>query len=350
MKTYKLYAAVALLLSMLLIAAATMTSCYSNASLFYKINDDGKTCIVVGCNNADNEDVYIPETYEGYTVIGIAENAFKDQQLKSVTLPSTLNFIGEGAFYGCTSLKNVYGLENCLLLKEMRYNTFFDCGSLENIVLPPNLISIGEQSFLGCVKLSSIELPDSLQTIGISAFAGCSSLSGIDFPDSVTDIGGMAFVLCSSLKEVTLPPRVSNLIIPFGYCTSLENIFVSDNCLNYSSIDGVLFNKDLSKIVCYPSGRNRETYIIPNTVNHIEVGAFSSNPYLKEITIPKSVLTIDGYIFGQSDNISIINYIGTVAEWNKIEKAINWNAQTDSVFSIVCSDGTIAMDGTVTYK
>lgn len=333
------------------ISISFLQACKNNSiGLQYQINDDEKTCTVIDYYGRSQTDVVVPATYHGYTVVAIADYAFDYQTIQSVTLPSTIKAIGEGAFGGCVYLEAVYGLENCTDLKEIQNSTFCLCQSLEYVVLPPNIVSIGENAFAECNKLENIELPNLLQSIGAGAFWKCYSLKNIDFPESVTNIGGVAFYQCNSLKEVTLPTQLSgDLIHPFIDCSSLENIYVSKNCLNYSSMDGVLFNKDLSALYCYPSMQLVERYEIPNGVEIIENYAFSYNHYLSEITIPQSVNTIYDYAFDGLVNLSTIKYSGTIKEWQLVKKGVDWDTGSAN-YIIYCTDGQIAKDGTITYN
>ena len=77
--------------------------------------------------------------------------------------------------------------------------------------------------------------------------------------------------------------------------------------------------------------------------------AFSGCFNLNTIYIPQSVDYIGNYIFYASPNIETVYYDGTISEWKAIQKTLSWKI-TPSVFTIICTDGTIAMDGTVTYN
>lgn len=342
---------VALILVTLIATVLVLAGCdNSSAKLQFKINEDEKTCTVVGCIEAWGWDIVIPETYKGYTVTAIADKAFADKMINSVTFPSTIQSIGKEAFSRCSKLKAVYGLENCASLTKIDDFTFYECTSLEEISLPPQLRSIETFAFYSCINLRSIELPDSLETIDVGAFQNCASLSSINYPDSLVYIGSVAFRGCRSLQEITLPKNLAEGTMDrFLNCDLLENIYASEDSIYYSSIDGVLFSRDASRLYCYPSGKTAEVYTVPDNVTVINSYAFAYNEHLTELNIPKSVNSIYAGVFQNSPNLKTINYSGSVKEWQSIAKQPQWD--TDSAdFTVYCADGQIAKDGTVTYK
>ncbi len=104
---------------------------------------------------------------EGITELGSAFNSCEN--LETISLPSTLQTIGESTFSGCIKLSEIN--------------------------LPEGLVSIGDWAFYKCVKLNNVVLPDGLINIGRSAFSNCCSIEKLTVPDSVTQIGERAFDL-----------------------------------------------------------------------------------------------------------------------------------------------------------
>ena len=176
-------------------------------------------------------------------------------------------------------------------------------GSESKAVIPDKIdgkkvTGIGDYAFESCANLTSITIPDSVTNIGEYAFQSCSNLTSITIPDSVTNIGQRAFLFCKSIKNITIPKSVQDIgEYAFHSCTSLEKINVATGNENYVSVNGILFSKDKTKIVCYPANKSGTSYSIPNSVKVIGSAAFRDCSHLKSITIPDSVSTIEHHAF-----------------------------------------------------
>ena len=150
--------------------------------------------------------------------------------------------------------------------------------------------SIGNRAFENCRAITAVTIPASVTNIGSSAFSWCSRLTAVTIPEGVATIGSYAFERCSSLTAVTIPASAINIDVwVFDYCSALTAIHVAEDNTAYSSEDGVLFNKDKTKLVCYPIGKPETTYTVPATVTTFTTSAFENCTALAQINLPNSL-------------------------------------------------------------
>ena len=194
--------------------------------------------------------------------------SFRNRNVESYVIPSSVTSIGDRAFNDCSSLSEIVIPASVTNIGDF---AFCSCRSLCKIVIPASVTSIGDHAFSGCSSLSEIVIPASVTSIGDCAFHDCSSLSEIVIPSSVTSIGDFAFCSCRSLCKIVIPSSV----------TSIGDSAFSD-C------------HSLSKIV------------IPSSVTSIGKGAFWGCDSLSEIVIPASVTSIGDDAFWDCDSLSKI--------------------------------------------
>ncbi|MGX6971753.1 leucine-rich repeat domain-containing protein [Vagococcus lutrae] len=196
--------------------------------------------------------------------------------------------------------------------------------NVEIIELPRTITTIQPKAFYSSLDLRLIHFtPDSqLTTIGKDAFA-FSGLSKISIPDSVVEIGANAFVFNEFLTEFQLSDTSSLQVIgdgalrttrqlkhiylpaslisigerPFSGAIGLQSITVSPENLNYSSIDGVLFNKTQETLITYPADHDGHSYTVPETVATIHDHAFEYDVNLKSLTLSDSVRHVGDLAF-----------------------------------------------------
>lgn len=131
-----------------------------------------------------------------FGVTQIATGAFARTALAYITLPETVQIIGNGAFS--------------------------DCDCLETIELSQGITSIEQYAFYGCKKLKTITLPASLKSIGRNTFEGCTSLTEIEIPQGVIELDGQMFGGCTALESVTIPSSVANIsVFAFADCANV---------------------------------------------------------------------------------------------------------------------------------
>ena len=297
----------------------------------YVVNSDQKTCTVTGAKNPHTLVLHIPEKIDGYTVTAINDKAFSGYKMIMVMLPKTLTKLGESAFYECPNLLWVRGIQECTGLLKISRLAFANCRLLLNIKLPESIEIIDDSAFTGCLILNDISIPSNVHTIGMGAFAACFNFNQIYIPASVNSIRSR----------------------PFRGCLFLENISVDESNPYWCSLDGVLYSKNMTILYCFPGGNFNAEFVIPDVVTTLADYSFEDNRTLEVLNIPSSVVKIGNYVFANVDPskaaLHTINYNGTVEMWNSIQKSSDWDSDSPN-FTIYCTDGQIAKDGTVTYN
>ena len=166
--------------------------------------------------------------------------------------------------------------------------------NITEVIIKEGVTEIGKMAFYDCTELKKVTLPSTLKTIGYFAFGSCRTLPEIKLPENLTTIEYYAFDNCDSLREITIPKKVNYIDADaFEYCNVMENIFVDPANTKYTSVDGVLFNKNKTVIVKYPCGKqDKSHYDIPEGVTEIGASAFCNAAWLDSVSIPDSVVTI----------------------------------------------------------
>ena len=190
------------------------------------------------------EKVVFPAAYEGKPVKKI-EDGFSPyyKRIKRVTIPEGYTSIGRRAFLRCTGLRE--------------------------IKLPESLTFIGESAFFDCMGLTEIKFPESLASVEWNVFGGCTGLTNVKIPESLTSIGNYVFEGCTELTEIS----------------------VDENNPVFRSVDGVMFDKAMTTLLCFPEGR-KGVYSVPEGIISIKSGAFD-NCNLTGISFPQSLLFIE---------------------------------------------------------
>lgn len=238
----------------------------------------------------------IPSTVEGKPVTAIGENAFSECSLNEIIIPEGVVYIGRRAF----SYSNV-----------------------EIVHLPNSLDEIGEDAFYSCNQLTQITLPDGLEYIGESAFCNCRKLESVRIPKTVKNIGYYAFDCYNYYQE------------NYG----IKSIEVDPENKVYASENGVLFDKAMTELIKYPSGKKDKSYAVPEGVVTISDRAFNSCPEISSVTLPQSVAYIGSYAFyecGKLIDIDLPKSVETIGE--------GAFADCSNLESIVIPDGVISVN------
>ena len=185
--------------------------------------------------------------------------------------------------------------------------------SIKNVVIEEGATNISTYAFYCCSNLINITISNSVTNIESDAFATCSSLTNITIPNSVVSIEEFAIIDCDNLESITISNSVTNIGDGLCYrCSNLKNIYVDKNNQYYSSENGILFNKDKSKLIKYPDGKINKQCIIPDNVTDIGEYAFAACSSLTSITIPNSVTSISDRAFYYCSSLTSITIPNSV--------------------------------------
>ena len=286
---------------------------------------------------------------------------YEEKNLTSVKIPETVNRIGNWAFLDCEGLKNVNIPDG---VKRIESWTFSNCSSLTNITVPDSVTVLDGLAFSYCTNLKNIELSKNLTEIGMGALSHCTSLETIDIPDSVIIMDNIAMAGCSELKSVNIGSNLKTVGGQvFAGCTSLEKVNVNLNNKNYTSENGIWYDKNKTKIILYPYNKKDSAYTTPTSLKELcngyvgSYGTLLDNSNLKTVTIEKNVAKIDDYAIGfvfDFDNykinkvkdFTVKGYRGTVAESYAKKNSFNFVAldktlQTPSISKLENTSGGI---------
>ncbi len=165
-------------------------------------------------------------------------------------------------------------------------------GYITAIEIEEGIIDIGGRAFAHLYKAKSLSLPDSLEWINDGGFYACESLESVEIPGGVQYIEGNAFDRCYSVKE---------------YVISEENE-------NFKTVDGVLYNGDMSWLMAYPAGSERSEFTVPGEVYEINNGAFRRANHLETVVLSNGVGVISDEAFAECENLASVTLGATVGE------------------------------------
>ena len=252
------------------------------------------------------------EIPEGVTSI-YGDAFYNSRNLTNITIPASVTYINSYAFSSCYSLTNItvaannpnYTSEGGILYNKAKTTLIKFPSASGAVSIPSGVITIGERAFLYCSNLTSITLPITVTSIGSDAFLNCINLTSINFPASLTSIDFRAFWE-TGLTSISIPASLTSIAeSSFGGCRNLTSITVDANNPNYTSEDGILYNKAKTTLIqASPAGING-TVIIPASVTSIDQSAFMYCASLTGITLPVGITYISYQAFSHSGLTSI---------------------------------------------
>lgn len=281
----------------------------------------------------------------GNGVKTIGDNSFRGcSKLETLNFGSSLKTIGSVAFSNCTKLSDVI-LPNTV--EDIGYGAFLSNTALSSLYLSESLTSISDYAFSSCRSVASLNLPNKLNSIGNYAFGGLSSLKTLQIPDSVEWIGNRAFVNARNLENVSFgsslkhigdyafsrattydtPTPLSNLTLNDGLTSIGVNCFEACGSLgghvyiphSVSSIGNGAFmntrygsitiNANISAIPTNCFCKSSITvFNLPQSVEIVGNGAFSSCRTISSINIPSSCRTIGNGAFVYCSSLKYLKF------------------------------------------
>lgn len=287
---------------------------------------------------AFSECVALRELVLPNTVERIERSAFAGTMaLHELVIPGNVQEIGDNAFNGCIQLSSLTLSEGIRVIEEM---AFSNCSDLTEVLIPASVECLGDGVFSDCLAMTQIAvapesehfvvrddilyskdlsvlvhypaskeeqeftIPEEVRKIAGLAFASNYFLMELMLGDHLEEVGSYAFARCSSLSFMSLPAQTTRLgVSPFHDCTMLLEIEVDPNNPCYSSIDGVLYNKEQTQLIQYPAGLYDDFYKVPDTVREIAENACYDAQDLEVLKIPAGVRKIGDMAFAFCDQL-----------------------------------------------
>ena len=226
----------------------------------------------------------------GEGLVDTGYSSFYFSRIDSLVLPASLEIVNEYSFYYCNKLQSVSFAEDSNI-NDIKGYSFYHCPELEDVSFPEGLIYIRTSAFQDCDKLEEIVLPDSLTSLSGSSFAGCDKLANVKLGKGLVSSIGYSSAF---------------------YDTPVEAFEIDDDHPYLSTQDGILFNKDASKILCYPSAHEGTEYEIPSTVTSMAEYAFRGANKLQEVTTPSGLTSIAYAAFQYCSGLNTITFGGNI--------------------------------------
>ena len=297
----------------------------TNDDIINALNTNMRSCYAIDLSDAEIE--------------ALPDGAFNGKiGLLEITLPAGLKAIGNNAFRGCFALRNEVTIPAGV--QTIGSYAFSGCRNAKfNPALPETLTAIGDYAFQNCANLYAVTLPASLQTIGGYAFYA-SSIQKIVLPEGLFSLGDGAFWFCKALETADFVNSMDIISIPsnaFNGCSGLRKVYLPffveeigdyafSGCKSLKSLN--FFEcEEITKIgeFAFRGCRSLKSLDLFKCEYLTTIGsrAFSGCTSLKSLNLPKSLETIGEYAFSGCQAISVISSPSLVPPTIANESALN---------------------------
>lgn len=298
------------------LAAITIPAGVNTIGMYAFYQDSALASITVSDTNAYYSSV------DGVLFTKGLESLIRFPEAKSggFSIPEATTAIESAAFERCFGLTDI-----SIPAGIAEISGFSECKGLTNVTLATGPTVIAPQAFIGCTALAEIAIPSSVVDISPIAFSGCHRLTAISVSDTNAvyssldgilfdkDQGALLLVPEGTTDSYTIPASVTNISgTAFSGCTGLTDLAVAGLNPAYSSSNGVVFGKSKTAIIRCPPGR-KGAYEIPFGVTRIGYGAFGDCAWLTDVTIPSGVTTIEGEAFSYCGRLSRLFFPASLA-------------------------------------
>ncbi|MBE6595108.1 MAG: leucine-rich repeat domain-containing protein [Ruminococcaceae bacterium] len=269
---------------------------------------------VAGIGNCNAIDLVIPEKHNSLPVLAITDSAFvQATRLETVTIPKTVQYVGQRAFYMCQVLKTVRFAANsaCTEIGEF---AFAECEKLRNAQIPSGVTAIPDGAFSGCIKLKNLTLHDGITKVGADAFGNCKELittaeQGLVYLGTTTNPYLILYAVEDRTVTAALPNEGTRVIGPgaLAGCASLTTLTLPEELASISayalsgcaSLPSLALPAGLATIGAYAlqDCRALVEITLPAGITAIESGTFSGCTALERIALPQALDSVGSTAF-----------------------------------------------------
>ena len=228
------------------------------------------------------------------------------KETSAYVIPKGVESIGDHAFSGSSFIEKITIPDSVTYLGNYAFSS---CIKLKNITIPSSIRTISDHAFAWCYALKDVIIKNGVRTIEAGAFYYCKSVVEFSLPDTIMTIGSEAFACCEKLEIIRFGSKLSRIDKSvFSFCYRLNTIEVSVDNQAYSSCDGILYDKEKTKIIFIPI-RIRGELTIPASIKEINHSTFQNYNGITGLNIEKdnkNYKSVDGVVYSKDGKKVII--------------------------------------------